>query len=81
MIQRQLPYWARLENPVLRQALNAPRDGERRTPYMRVFLAALLVAVMIAAGVVIGSNIFEVDLFDLPVSQALMAVIFWPIFS
>lgn len=81
MIQRQLPYWARLENPVLRQTLNAPRAGEpRRIPYVRVFLAALLVAVMIAAGVVVGSDLFAVDLFDLPISQALMAVIFWPVF-
>lgn len=80
-LQRQLPPYARLDHPVLRQTLGQDREKRRRrTPYLRVFLAALLVALMIAAGVVVGSEFFAIDLLQQPVSQALSAVIFWPVF-
>ncbi|NJL57316.1 hypothetical protein HC928_20890 [bacterium] len=80
-IQRQLPPYARLDHPILRHILGVPRGdhARRRTPYVRVFLAALLVALMIAAGVVIGSEFFAVDLLQQPISQALSAVVFWPL--
>jgi hypothetical protein len=80
MIQRQLPAWARSDNPVLRHILGANGPIDRRTLYIRAAFAALVLGAMVAAGVLVATDFLQEDLFDRPTSLMLFEVIFWPVF-
>ena len=80
MIQRQLPPWARHTHPVMRSVLgpNHQNYAERVKRWMFIGVTTLVLAFI---GVLIGTEFFQVDLSQLPISEALMKVVFWPLFG
>lgn len=80
MIQRQLPPWARLDHPALRYALGVPRPLDRREQYARAFFVIIGALVLAGIGLVAGSDFLRDDLLQKPISDALISVLFWPVF-
>lgn len=85
MMQRfvsALPYWMHPGNPILRYALGAERRRElpARERYLRVFISAVLLFLLLAGGYVAARNLLQEDPLRLPLSQMLNTVLFWPVF-
>lgn len=81
MIQRQLPPWARVDNPVLRYIIGFQPEGGRQRLYARWIFVLIVSVVVVVVGYAIGSQFFSEDLFEKPISEALMLMLFWPIFA
>lgn len=79
MIQRQLPPWARANHPVLRSVLGQ-KHQDRNERIKRWMFTLAIIAVVTLIGVFIGTEFFQVDLRDFPISEALINVVFWPLF-
>ncbi|MBL8162937.1 MAG: hypothetical protein JNJ61_13190 [Anaerolineae bacterium] len=80
MMQRfatQLPPWARSDHPILRYELGRARQVNRRTRYLRVAGAALVLVLLFWGGYAIATGLFQ----NAPgqnLTEGMMAVAFWP---
>lgn len=79
MIQRQLPPWARANHPVLRSILGQ-KHQERNERIKRWMFSLAIMVILTGIGVFIGTDFFQDDLRDFPIAEALINVIFWPLF-
>ncbi len=80
MIQRQLPSWARANHPVLRYIVGISGENARQRTTARWILVAIMSVVVVVVGYALGSDFFADDLFEKPISEALMLILFWPVF-
>lgn len=80
MIQRQLPPWARADHPVLRYIVGLSSTPDRRPIYARRIFVVVTSVVIAVVGYAIASDFFVDDLFEKPISEALILMLFWPLF-
>ncbi|MDX1992648.1 MAG: hypothetical protein SF029_09670 [bacterium] len=79
MIQRQLPPWARADNPILRTLLGAARTEGRRARLVRAFFVMLGGGLALMVGYLIASDYNTTNPLERPVSQALFEILFYPV--
>ena len=77
----QLPDWARFDHPHLRFALGPPDAASRRVRYLRALFAVTIFFVFLGGGYLVASDFLDSDPFDLPLSQMLIEILFWPTFA
>lgn len=83
MIRRivgEIPAWMRADHPMLRYLLVQGGADSRSARYTRAFFYVALAGVFLLIGYANASNQFEGNPFDLPFSQLLIELIFWPAF-
>jgi hypothetical protein len=84
MIRRlttQLPAWMQSGHPALRYVLGNQTGAEStQMRYTRALFTILLVGLFLASGYIIASNLLRENPFELPFSQMLSSILFWPAF-
>ncbi len=81
MIQRlttHIPAWMRPDHPTLRYTLGSHTSQTQREKYSRALGFILLFGVLLLIGYAAASGLFVEDPFDLPFSQMLSSILFWP---
>jgi hypothetical protein len=83
MIRRivgEIPVWMRADHPVLRHLLSQRHVDSRSAKMTRAFFYIMLAGIFLLVGYANASNLFESNPFDLPFSQLLIELLFWPVF-
>lgn len=76
----QLPPWMQAQHPMMRQLLERSSTDSPSARYTRALFLVILGGVFLFIGYANASNFFEDNPLDLPMSQLLTELLFWPAF-